>query len=107
MTYTIAEINVAKLNLLREDIADRFTKAIAALYELSVRTEDDENAARLTDKYLALQDVYDTHIELLTNKGLTAFDVRLTADWVGTLGTTVGAKQGYALAADYIISYLR
>jgi hypothetical protein len=107
MTYTIAEINAAKLDLLREDIADRFTKAIDALYELSVRTENDENATRLTDKMAAMEDVLDLNIATLTSKGLTAFDVRLIADYVGTRGTTTGAKQGYALAADYIISYLR
>lgn len=107
MTYTIAEINAAKLDLLREEIAERFTKAIDNLYELSVRTEDDENAIRLTDKMLAMQEVLDLNIAALTSKGLTAFDVRLIAEYVSTCGTTTGAKQGYALAADYIISYLR
>lgn len=107
MTYTIEEINAAKLNLLREDIADRFAKAIAALYELSVRTEDDENAARLTDKYLALEDVSSMYMSMLTSETLTIQDVWNILDEFEDSGTSEGGLQGYSLAVDYITSYLR
>jgi len=107
-TTTATETDL-KLALLREEIIPRLESAISDLYEMSVRSESDTNALRLTEKFTTLETVVEEYGDLLTSEELTIEAARAIANELvnRSTGLSIGKQGGFSLASNYIDSYIR